>query len=150
MCWCRTDPNGRFAVNHWATLNDPVGDNGDMRPICNSAAWVDNPESNFFPPDPLNSVTTENIPLLHEAVNANRFSDRTGCPYLFGVRADAIPLQRRALSLNYSFFVWQPPGIGDKSDFDDLLVWKTREELTAVVRGPIPRLPHMAIPYFPE
>ena len=52
--------------------------------------------------------------------------------------------------LVYSFFVWQPPAIGDKSDFDDLLVWKTRGELTAAIHGRIPRLPHMAIPYFPE
>ena len=142
-------PNGRFAVNHWATLNDPIDDSGFMRPICNSSAWVGGADPNIFPPPRSDSVTTENIPLLYEAVNGSRLSNGTGCPYLTGVIAGADPLLN-SLSTNATFFVWQPPGIGDKSDFDDLLLWKTRGELTAAIHGRIPRLPHMAIPYFPE
>ena len=143
-------PNGRFAVNHWATLNDPVGDDGVMGPICNSSAWVDNTEYNVIPPFPSNIVTPENIAVLYEAVNGRRISNGTGCPRLLGVDPNLSIVVGRGLRINTTFFVWQPPGIGDKSDFDDLLLWKTREELTAVIRGRIPRLPHMAIPYFPE
>ena len=142
-------PNGRFAVNHWATLNDPIDDNGFTRPICNSYAWAENPGEGFFPDSPNREVSVENIVLLYEEVNGQRALNGTGCPSLHGRDSDADTLMQ-VLYLNPSFFVWQPPGIGDKSDFDDLLLWKTREELTAVVHGRIPRLPHMAIPYFPE
>ena len=141
-------PNGRFAVNHWATLSDPVDDLGFTRPICNSFAWAE--DAGFdAPPADYYAVNTENLALLYEGLNGKRALNGTGCPSLIGdiTDGDALAL---GLGFNPSFFVWQPPAIGDRSDFDDLLLWKTREELTAVIRGRIPRLPHMAIPYFPE
>ena len=148
-------PNGRFAVNHWATLNDPIDDGGFMRPICNHYAWSEDGDFGprihiqINPVSPTHIVSTENIALLYEAANGNRLPSGMDCPPLLGDVAGADFLNR-GLGLNTSFFVWQPPGIGDRNDFDDLLLWKTREELTAVVHGRIPRLPHMAIPYFPE
>ena len=48
---------------------------------------------------------------------------------------------------NPSFFTWEPPGINDKSEFDDLLLWMTREELSLAIPGDIPRLPQMIMPY---
>ena len=136
-------PNGRFAVNHWATLEDPFDNLGFRRPVCNYPAWAENVNLGVLPISP-HAVSEEERGLLHEAVNGNRPSSGVGCPRLLGEGAD------RRFSLGYSFFVWQPPAIGDKSDFDDLLLWKTRGELTAAIHGRIPRLPHMAIPYFPE
>ena len=48
------------------------------------------------------------------------------------------------IPLNRSFFVWEPPG----EEFDDLLLWMTREELSVAVPGNIPPLPRMIIPFF--
>ena len=82
-------PNGRFAVNHWATLSDPIDDNGFTRPICNSYAWAEDPGFGFFPDSPNRAVSVENIALLYEAVNGERIPSGTGCPSLHGRDSDA-------------------------------------------------------------
>ena len=53
------------------------------------------------------------------------------------------------IGVSPALFVWEPPGIGDKSDFDDLLLWMTREELSLAVPGEIPPLPRMVVAVFP-
>ena len=128
-------PNGRFAVNHWASAHHPV---------CNQA-WQTNESDTQSSLLPIYAVSADERALAHEAVNGARVSAGASCLDVGG----SIP-NMSVLPLNSSFFVWEPPGIKDRGDFDDLLVWKTREELTTAIRGRIPRLPHMVIAYFPE
>ena len=136
-------PNGRFAVNHWATLNSPTM-------VCN-LAWgnLEELEEGF------NELGGFRIPLeeralLYEAVNGARIPDhqhQVHCTALNG--NDGIDF-RGEFVFNTSHFVWRPPGTGDKSDFDDLLLWMTRDELSVAIPGTIPPLPRMVIGYFPE
>ena len=133
-------PNGRNAVNHWATLrNRTRGTRGFFYPICNRASQSDGAD-----------LTRPEISLLDrvqhfEMANAVR---RTA-----GVRLASGCFNgggRFGVEVNYSpgSFVWQPPGISDGSDFDDLLLWGTRGELSAWVPGNIPLLPPMVMAYF--
>ena len=140
-------PNGRFAVNHWATLTDPVDQNrrpGEMRNICNSVGERADLPSSF---DELRTpITAERaLALAHEAMNGNRYSlvPDEGCNVRGGMR------EGPALSFHLSFFVWEPPGVSRRGEFDDLLLWMTREELSLATPGQIPPLPRMVVAYFP-
>ena len=140
-------PNGRFAVNHWGTLQNPVDEMGAKSPICNVHAWsgpsVVQGRLAVGTDDPAD------LALAHEAVNGGRdfsgdpFNVNPRCPRVHGLH------ENQQFSFNESFFVWEPPGIGDKSGFDDLLLWMTREELSLAAPGQIPPLPPMVIAYFP-
>ena len=134
-------PNGRYAVNHWATLqNRTRGFLGFSFPICNRA-WQSSGNIPGLPDIP----AEDRIQHL-ETANASRTTADESMPHscaIFGGN-----FAGKAVLYNAASFVWQPPGIGDKSDFDDLLVWNTRGELTAKIRGKIPQLPHMQIAYF--
>ena len=147
-------PNGRHAVNHWATLHNRIrrpphpaleADVGPLFPICNPA-WEGNIDSIFRLPD----IPAENRVQYFETANSARLIPAPAfgypvdefCPRLEGKFAG------RSVLYNAASFVWQPPGIGDASNFDDLLVWHTRGELSAAIRGNIPRLPPMQIAYF--
>ena len=130
-------PNGNYAVNHWATLQNPKDEDGNLTPVCN---WRVSENSNI--------VSTENRGNIHEAVNGSRIAPNQvsnvplpaeRCPHILWV-SDIFGEQR----FNPSFFVWEPPG----DEFDDLLLWMTREELTAKISGRIPKLPTMVVPYF--
>ena len=129
-------PNGNYAVNHWATLQNPTDENGNRTPVCN---WRVSENSNIVSPD--------NRGRIHEAVNGSRIApmqfypitSATRCPQMFWVSPP-----RGAQIFNPSFFVWEPPG----DEFDDLLLWITREELTTSISGNIPKLPTMVVPYF--
>ena len=141
-------PNGRYAPNHWATLQNRTRGFGDyLFPICNRA-WQ---TTGFFPGS--SYISEEDIVQHFETANAVRDTPAaragTSCIRINGFLGGD-DIFDDGTAYNTASFVWQPPGIGDKSDFDDLLVWKTRGELTAAIHGRIPRLPHMAIPYFPE
>ena len=137
-------PNGRYAVNHWATLqNRNRGSMGFMFPICNRG-WQsvgDIPGLSDIPAD-------DRVQHL-ETANAARHTSAEGTPI-----SACIPTTGNFAGAdngtlyNTASFVWQPPGVGDASDFDDLLSWHTRGELTGKIRGNIPRLPHMQIAYF--
>ena len=141
-------PNGRFAVNHWATLNDPIHTFTGSRahnppvkaPICNVQAW-----GTFDEFGRRVRLSVEERALLYEAINGVRVD-----PY--ATRCSYTPINdgRDDFIFNASSFVWQPPGISDKSDFDDLLLWMTRDELAVSIPGTIPKLPRMVIGYFPE
>ena len=133
-------PNGRNAVNHWATLQNRLPRfDGFSYPICNRASQ----SANAF-------TTHSNISFLDrvqhfEMANTARrtpggYTDH-GCFRGGGIFVEEV---------NYSpgSFVWQPPGISDNSDFDDLLLWGTRGELSAWVPGNIPLLPPMVMAYF--
>ena len=140
-------PNRHFAVNHWATLHDPIHPvDGVKSPICNLGP-VDE-RYVFAQPGHLGRV--------HEAANGVRIApghkknfvnaprrptDR--CAILFGVGPAFSGGSPEPF--NRSFFVWEPPG----EEFDDLLLWMTREELSVAVPGNIPPLPRMIIPFFP-
>ena len=126
-------PNGRFAVNHWATLDSPTM-------VCN-LAWGNIDELGGF------IIPLEERAVLYEAVNGARVphhQHQVHCTALGGNdgRSDII--------FNTSNFIWRPSGTSDKSDFDDLLLWMTRDELSVAIPGTIPPLPRMVIGYFPE
>ena len=137
-------PNGHFAVNHWATLHDPIHPVAGVKsPICN----VD--EVNVLP-------QPGHLGRIHEAVNGGRIAPghephiagtprlpTERCVLLFGPARG--PRGPGSTPFNRSFFVWGPPG----EEFDDLLLWMTREELSVAVPGNIPPLPRMIIPFFP-
>ena len=135
-------PNGRFAVNHWATLNNPTNLSGLKRPICNNDAWSDFAAKNNRHH---RSVSLKERGLAHEATNGARFADGMACSML---RTHFANVSETGFRFNLSFFVWEPPGAGNKSGFDDLLLWMTREELSVAAPGRIPRLPRMMVPYF--
>ena len=138
-------PNGRFAVNHWATLTDPgvqnrSGENFSQN-ICNSAGERDVLFNELRTP-----ITDERaLALAHEAMNGNRdgLSSDEGCLVRGGARDGP------GLSFHLSFFAWEPPGVSRRGEFDDLLLWMTREELSLAAPGQIPPLPPMVIAYFP-
>ena len=140
-------PNGHFAVNHWATLHDPIHPvDGVKSPICN-----------LGPASEIDVVAQPgHLGRVHEAANGTRIApghkkqfvdtprlptDR--CVRLFGVGPEFSG--GRPDIFNLSSFVWEPPG----EEFDDLLLWMTREELSVAVPGDIPPLPRMIIPFFP-
>ena len=138
-------PNGRYAVNHWATLqNRTRGFLGFPFPICNRA-W----QSAGAVPGTSDIPAEDRIQHL-ETANANRHA--SGGSSVSSVSEICLPIVGRFAENNVLYntasFVWQPSGIGDRSDFDDLLVWNTRGELMAKIRGNIPRLPKMQFAYF--
>ena len=140
-------PNGRYAVNHWATLrNRTRGHLGFLFPICN-ISWLTTDTIGSAPDIPAGDIVQH-----FETANAARVTpgpfnllleDGGSCVHTLGIFGE------QPIFYNTNAFVWQPPGIGDRSDFDDLLLWSTRGELTGKIRGNIPRLPHMQIAYFP-
>ena len=133
-------PNGRNAVNHWATLqNRNRGSSGFLYPICNRASQSDDSTPAF-------SVIPLSDRVQHfEMANAVRRVSLSGTEFSCFIGGG-----RFGGEVNYSpgSFVWQPPGINDDSDFDDLLLWGTRGELSAWVPGNIPLLPPMVMAYF--
>ena len=143
-------PNGRYAVNHWATLQNRVrgydGLGSFLFPVC-SVGWQ---STINHPTVPLSDIPAEDRVQHFETANAVRNTaastlqtrEDLTCLTTTGIFAGDSVLY------NTASFVWQPPGIGDASDFDDLLSWHTREELTRKIRGNIPRLPTMQIAYF--
>ena len=127
-------PNGNYAVNHWATLRNPTDENGNRTPVCN---WRVSEDSNIVLPD--------NRGRIHEAVNGSRIAPLQFYPVTPATRCPQIVWTNfRVNRFNPSFFVWEPPG----EEFDDLLMWMTREELTANISDNIPKLPTMSVPYF--
>ena len=122
-------PNGNYAVNHWATLQNPTDENGNRTPVCN---WGNSEDSLVVSPDDRGRI--------HEAVNGSRVAPAQFYPPLPAERCPQI----NRFNFNPSFFVWEPPG----DEFDDLLMWMTREELTAKISDSIPKLPPMIVPYF--
>ena len=133
-------PNGRNAVNHWATLQNRLPRvEGFFYPICNRASQSVNTSPTF------SNISSSDRIQHFEMANAAR---RTA-----GLSVDSSCFSgggRFGERVNYSpgSFVWQPPGISDGSDFDDLLLWGTRGELSAWVPGNIPLLPPMVMAYF--
>ena len=139
-------PNGNYAVNHWATLRNPRDEDGNLTPVCN---WRVSENSNI--------VSSDNRGRIHEAVNGSRVAPNHEFSYALS-RPPPPPTARcpqmvwiqtgwasgRINRFNPSFFVWEPPG----DEFDDLLLWITREELTTSISGNIPKLPTMVVPYF--
>ena len=133
-------PNGRGAVNHWTTLNNPQNIAGVVGPVCNRARMSTTTGGNFDVVDsPLDN---------HEAINANRFApgNQAGerrCPPLRGVLVAGDPM---GVELNPSVFVWEPSG-GNRADriFDDILIWMTRRDLLSALQLNIPRLPPLLI-----
>ena len=140
-------PNGRFAVNHWATLNKPADDFGNRGPVCNESAWATPvlPDNSFASGN--NIVPRGNRGLNQEAANASRPAPirEGGCTQVGGLDEAG-----DFSGFNPSFFVWNPPNMGNGDNFDDLLLWMTREELSVALPGNIPRLPPMIIAYFFE
>ena len=121
--------NGHFAVNHWATLHDPIHPVAGVKsPICNvDEALV------FAQPGHLGRI--------HEAANGARIAPghelhTVGTPRMATERCLLLHGAGPAYSgdpdaFNLSFFVWEPPG----EEFDDLLLWMTREELSVAISG---------------
>ena len=140
-------PNGRFAVNHWSSLSNPVNDDGVRTPICNPP----NLGSSQFSNIPLNQ-DVHGRAVIHEAINGTRLSpdERRGrasrrCPRVFyEIRLLGSRIQ---FSGRESSFVWEPPGASDDNEFDDLLLWMTREELAVTAAKSAPGLRQMVIAY---
>ena len=139
-------PNGRGAVNHWASLTSPLNSAGVAGPICNRTSLVGTVQPNA------DLLAGEGYPAdNHEAMNAIRYAPGNGalesdrrCRPFRGVEsaADAI-----GVALQPWVFVWEPQG-GDYGPgrYDDLLAWMTREELyLALGIGDIPALPPLVI-----
>ena len=140
-------PNGRFAVNHAASLQHRTRDQfGFFIPICNHP-WENmgnSTDPSFVLPEldpPLRLLRFETLHGFRPQAVFN-LSD-TSCPEVVGNF-----LGERGAE-NQSSFIWLPPGRRDHGDFDDMLVWMTRGELTGAIRGRIPRIPPMIIAYFP-
>ena len=139
--------NRRYAVNDWRTADlwrRPYvlrGLYGFRYPICNMEGK--------FGPTRIDYIDLEERALHFEKANAARITSEK-----FRLNSDAcVSIEggfggSRVL-YNTASFVWHPPGNDDKSDFDDMLVWMTRGELTGAIRGRIPRIPPMIIAYFP-
>ena len=133
-------PNGRNAVNHWATLQNRLPRRSEFfYPICNRASQ----SIDTFPTD--SNIPSSDLVQHFEMANAVRRTSgnniASGC-FSGGGRFGG------EVSYSPGSFVWQPPGISDGSDFDDLLLWGTRGELSAWVPGNIPLLPPMVMAYF--
>ena len=136
-------PNGRHAVNHWATLqNRTRSPLGFLFPVCN-LAWQSVDDSGVL------DIPAEDRVQHFEAANAFRHILTGTTLSHCGAGSGDFAGVTDGIFYNSASFVWQPPGSNDKSDFDDLLSWHTRGELTGEIRGNIPRLPHMQIAYFP-
>ena len=135
-------PNGRNAVNHWATLQNRLPRiSGFFYPICNRASQSDGTIPTFS--DILSSDRVQHFEMANAARRTTGLIVDSGCfsgGGNFGVGV--------GVNYNPGSFVWQPPGISDGSDFDDLLLWGTRGELSAWVPGNIPLLPPMVMAYF--
>ena len=140
-------PNGNYAVNHWGTLRNPRDEDGNLTPVCN---WRVSENSNL--------VSSDNRGRIHEAVNGSHIAPNhefssslssppppptARCPQMAWIHQTGWT-NGRVNRFNPSFFVWEPPG----DEFDDLLMWMTREELTTNISGDIPKLPTMVVPYF--
>ena len=109
-------PNGRFAVNHWGTMRNPLDESGEWRPICNDWEW-----------HLVRLNDSENKAALHEAMNGARITpDGERCGEADG------------FSFNHSAFVWEPPRFDEPKGFDDVVMWMTREELAAAMPDGIP------------
>ena len=128
-------PNGRGAVNHWATLDSPADPNGVQGPVCNRGQFssTSSGEADLLPPD---NYPDDN----HEAMNATRLAPGNDsarrCPPLRGLANGA---DATGTELLPSVFVWEPPGGGYAvRKFDDLLSWMTREELSLATVTPLP------------
>ena len=137
-------PNGRNAVNHWATLqNRNRGSGGFFAPVCNRASQsVDATITGLIRP---------NIPFSDRVQHfemANTARTTTLGPDFLSPCFDGYGRFGVDVLYNPGSFVWQPPGINDGGDFDDLLLWGTRGELSAWVPGNIPLLPPMVMAYF--
>ena len=133
-------PNGRGAVNHHATLRNPRNSAGDYGPICNHSPFGATAlgESDVLNAD---AYPSDN----HEAVNASRLAPGNGsvvtdrrCPPL---RAVLDLGDVSGVELNPSIFVWEPisSGLSGRKNFDDLLIWMTRQELVSGIGSGIPR-----------
>ena len=139
-------PNGRGAVNHWASLTSPMNSTGDAGPICNRAPLTGTPQTGA------DLLAGDGYPAdNHEAMNATRYAPGNGalesdrrCRPFRGVESAA---DVAGVELQPWVFVWEPQG-GDygRSRYDDLLAWMTREELNlALGAGVIPELPPLVI-----
>ena len=136
-------PNGRYAVNHWSTLrNRTRGREEFFFPICN-LAWQSDRD---YADATLSVIPLEDRIQNFETANGARLTSPdltiTPCIPIVGFFAGW------SVYFGTASFVWQPPGISDGSDFDDLLLWGTRGELSAWVPGNIPLLPPMVMAYF--
>ena len=130
-------PNGRYAVNHWKTLRNPLDFLGVMVPSCNLPGVALSPE------DSPRGLT-------HEAANGRRLSPNVPRYFNHGVNQNCYTLSDHAIpggnpGSNKAFFVWHPPTVGGEDDFDDLLLWTTRGELTSAITGSIPPLPPLVV-----
>ena len=132
-------PNGRNAVNHWATLRNRTRRSEFFYPICNRASQDDDGDFTL-------SVIPSSDRVQHFEM-ANAIRTTTGRTLDSGCFAGNGRFGER-VNYNPASFVWQPPGINDASDFDDLLLWGTRGELSVQVPGNIPLLPPMVMAYF--
>ena len=140
-------PNGRFAVNHWSSLFNPVNDEGEPSPICNPPNLGSSQIS-----DPPLAESRHGRAMIHEAINGTRLSPdkQRGSRRCSRVFYEITLLGSRVqFSGRESSFVWEPPGVAGDNEFDDLLLWMTREELTTAMTGSIPGLPKMHIAYLP-
>ena len=140
-------PNGRGAVNHWASLTSPLNSAGVAGPICNRAPLLG---GTLLPGADL--LASEGYPGdNHEAINATRYAPGNGaaaadrrCLPFRGVESESDVV---GVALHPWVFVWEPQG-GDygPARYDDLLAWMTREELNlALGAGAIPELPPLVI-----
>ena len=136
-------PNGRNAVNHWATLQNRLRTSeGFIYPICNRSSQIDGT---------LAIPTLSDVPLWDRVQHfemANAARRTTGSAVDHGCFIGGGTFGGARVNYSPGSFVWQPPGINDGSDFDDLLLWGTRGELSAWVPGNIPLLPPMVMAYF--
>ena len=142
-------PNGRFAVNHAASLQHRERDRfGFLILVCNHP-WENmgnSTDPSFVLPELDRPLRLLRFETSHGFVTP-RFRSHSGigtfCPQVVGNF-----LGERGAE-NQSSFIWLPLGSRDHGDFDDMLVWATRGELTGAIRGRIPRIPPMVIAYFP-
>ena len=140
-------PNGRHAVNHWATLRNRIrGHGGFFFPICNPPLQSDlefADRTRFLD-------LAENRIQNHEVVNRACLTspDLTISPCVYISGFSIISTEIWTACFSAASFAWRPPGINNDGDFDDLLLWGTRGELSAWVPGNIPLLPPMVMAYF--
>ena len=137
-------PNGRGAVNHWATLGRPTNLTGTPGPVCNRGQLTSTSAGadDILARQGRGDYWKDN----HEAMNATRLAPgnsavaRRCAPF----RALLSATDADGLELSPSVFVWEPPG-GDYAarQFDDTLAWMTREELSLAMGGRIPASPPM-------
>ena len=136
-------PNGRFAVNHWATLEDPVDYEVSRVPYNRNICNLTGERLILGRGD---TIRLEDRALAHEAMNGTRSRQYPSIGCSVGFR---LPNGPGGGPFHLSFFAWEPPGVSRRGEFDDLLLWMTREELSLAAPGRIPPLPPMVIGYFP-